>query len=155
MTTPEQGLGQWRVALTTRLADSPRTANYGGANIASTKYTQHPDEVKQFMVFALGTMEGAAACADYGIVPPYLPFLESETWLAQRSRPMGDFAYNDVWTECVKQYPTNWHKQPVFEEALIEIGAQVPPMLNGEVEIEAGMKALGDRVRQLNARYQG
>jgi ABC-type glycerol-3-phosphate transport system substrate-binding protein len=156
VTTPEQGLGQWRVALLPRAsADSPRTANYGGANIASTKYTQHPDEVKQFMVFALGTMEGAAACAEYGIVPPYLPFLESETWLDQRSPLMGDFAYNEVWTECVQQYPTNWHKQPVFEEAMIEIGAQVPPMLNGEVEIEAGMKALGDRVRELNARYQG
>ena len=144
-----------RRPVTTRLGRLARTANYGGANIASTKYTQHPDEVKEFMVFALGTMEGAAACAEYGIVPPYLPSLESETWFDQRSPLMGDFAYNEVWTECVKQYPTNWHKQPVFEEALIEIGAQVPPMLNGEVEIEAGMKALGDRVRELNARYQG
>jgi hypothetical protein len=36
-----------------------------------------------------------------------------------------------------------------------ELGAQIPPMLTGEVEIEPGMKALGDRVRELNARYQG
>jgi len=27
--------------------------------------------------------------------------------------------------------------------------------MSGEVEIEPGMKALGDRVRELNARYQG
>jgi ABC-type glycerol-3-phosphate transport system substrate-binding protein len=154
--TPEQGQGQWRVALLPRAsADSPRTANYGGANIASTRFTQYPEEVKQFMVFALGTTEGAAACAQYGIVPPFLPFLDSEEWFSQRSPAMGDFAYNEVWTEAVKQYPTNWHKQPVFTEALNEIGAQIPPMLTGEVEIEPGMKALGDRVRELNSRYQG
>jgi lactose/L-arabinose transport system substrate-binding protein len=156
VTTPEQGLGQWRVALLPRAsADSPRTANFGGANIVSTKYTQHPDEVKRFMAFATGTMEGATACGEYGIVPPFLPYLESETWLSHRSPLMGDFAYNEVWTEAVKQYPTNWHKQPVFFEAMNELGAQIPPMLNGEVEIEPGMKALGDRVRELNARYQG
>lgn len=152
----QSGLGQWRVALLPRAEESTtRVANLGGAAIASTIYTQHPDEVRNFMELALGSMEGAAACGDWGILPPYLPYLESEEWKGVRSEAFGDFAFNEVWTEAVNQYPATWYKQPVFAEALNEIGAAMLPMMNDEVEIEPGMKELGDRIRELNARYQG
>ncbi len=156
VTDEQSGKGYWRVALLPSIAGGvSRTANFGGAAIASTIYTKHPDEVKLFMEFALGSMEGAAACGDWGILPPYLPYLQSEAWSAVRSPAFGDFAFNDVWTKAVEQYVGTWYKQPVFGEAMTEVGAAMIPMLNGEVDIPTGMKQVGDRVRELNKRYQG
>jgi lactose/L-arabinose transport system substrate-binding protein len=156
VTDEQSGIGQWRVALLPRASeDSVRVANLGGAAIASTTYTEHPEEVMNFMEMALGTMEGATACGDWGILPPYLPYLQSEAWKGVRSEVFGDFAFNDVWTQAVDQYPGTWYKQPVFGEALIETGAAMIPMMNGDTSIADGMKALGDRIRELNARYQG
>lgn len=156
VTDEQSGLGQWRVALLPRAEGSQtRTANFGGAAIASTIYTEHPEEVRNFMELALGSMEGAAACGEWGILPPYLPYLASEEWTGVRSEAFGDFAFNEVWTAAVDQYPATWYKQPVFGEALTEVGTAMLPMMSGEVEIEPAMKELGDRVRELNARYQG
>lgn len=151
----QSGLGQWRVALLPRVDEgSVRTANWGGAAIASTIYTEHPDEVRAFMEFALASMEGATACGDWGILPPYLPYLQSEAWTSARSEAFGDFAYNEVWTQAVDQYPSTWYKQAVFGEATQTLAADLMPILRGEVEVAAGLKTVGDRVRELNQRYQ-
>ncbi|HEX2910868.1 MAG TPA: extracellular solute-binding protein [Chloroflexia bacterium] len=155
ITTAEQGLGQWRVALLPRTGpNSIRTANFGGASIASTKYTQHPQEVKNFMEYAMGTMEGVTAMAKYGIMPSYLPYLESDDWKKARTPVMGDFPFNEIWTKATKEYPTTWYKQAVYAEAMTELGGAMLPMLRGQTPIESGMKAVGDRVRELNKRYQ-
>lgn len=154
--TDEQGgLGQWRVALLPSAGEgSVLTANLGGAAIASTIYTEHPEEVKNFMVTALGTMEGAEACGQWGILPPYLPYLQSEAWTSVRSDAFGEFNFNEIWTLAVDQYPGTWYKQPVFGEALTTIGAGILPILDGSTDITEGLKALGDQVRELNTRYQ-
>ena len=130
------------------------TANLGGAAIACTIYTEHPEEVKNFMVTALGTMEGAEACGQWGILPPYLPYLQSDTWNAVRSEAFGEFNFNAVWTQAVAQYPGTWYTQPVFGEALTTIGAGISSVLSGDTHITEGLKALGHQVRQLNSRYQ-
>lgn len=151
----QSGLGQWRVALLPSAGEgSSLTANFGGASIASTIYTKHPEEVMNFMETALGTMEGAAACGDWGILPPYLPYLESEAWSSVRSEAFGDFAFNSVWTEAVNHYPSTWYKQAVFDEAMTTIGAGIMPILEGSVDVAEGLRALGDQVRDLNTRYQ-
>ncbi len=154
--TDEQGgLGQWRVALLPTAGEgSSRTANYGGAAIVSTTYTQHPQEVMNFMETALGSMDGAEACGQWGILPPYLPYLKSDSWAAVRSDAFGDFNFNGVWTEAVNEYPGTWHKQPVFAEAITTVGANIMPILEGTVGVEEGLKAIGDQVREINTRYQ-
>jgi ABC-type glycerol-3-phosphate transport system substrate-binding protein len=155
VTDEQSGLGQWRVALLPRPApEAARVANLGGAAIASTRWTEHPQEVQNFMELALGTLEGATACGDWGILPPFLPYLESEAWTSVRAEAFGDFAFNEVWTQAVAEYPGTWYKQPVFAEALEEVGLAMMPMLEGGTDIPTGMKELGDRVRELNARYQ-
>lgn len=149
------GLGQWRVSLLPSAGEgSVLTANLGGAAIASTIFTEHPDEVKNFMITALGSMEGAEACGQWGILPPYLPYLKSESWTSVRSDAFGEFNFNEVWTSAVEQYPGTWYKQPVFGEALTTIGAGIVPMLTGDADIAETLKALGDQVRELNTRYQ-
>jgi hypothetical protein len=99
-------------------------------------------------------MEGAEACGQWGILPPYLPYLQSETWSSVRSEAFGDFAFNDIWTEAVNQYPSTWYKQPVFAEAMTTVGANILPILDGSVAPAEGLKAIGDQVRDLNTRYQ-
>lgn len=154
-TDQQGGLGQWRVALLPTAGEgSSRTANYGGAAIVSTTYTQHPQEVMNFMETALGSMDGAEACGQWGILPPYLPYLESDSWAAVRSDAFGDFNFNGIWTEAVNEYPGTWHKQPVFAEAITTVGANIMPILEGTVGVEEGLKAIGDQVREINTRYQ-
>ena len=82
---------------------------------------------------------GAQSCGEWGILPPYLPYLESEAGTSFRSEAFGDFAFNEVWTQAVAEYPGTWYKQPVFAEALDEIGAATLPMVEGEVDIPTGM----------------
>ena len=155
VTDESNGMGQWRVALLPRPAEGAvRVANLGGAAIASTTYTEYPQEVMNFMELALGTMEGATACGDWGILPPFLPYLQSDAWNNVRSEAFGDFAFNEVWTQAVDQYPGTWYKQPVFGEAMTTLGAAMMPMLNGDVDIPTGLKDVGDQVRELNKRYQ-
>lgn len=149
------GLGQWRTALLpSASADSLRTANLGGASIASTTYTQYPDEVKNFMVMAMATMEGAEAGGDWGIQPPYLPYLDSDAWTSVRDEAFGEFSFNSVWAEAVAQYPATWYKQPVYLEALTIVGAGIVALMDGSTPIPEGLKALGDQAREINTRYQ-
>ncbi len=133
------GLGQWRTALLPSAGEgSLLTANLGGAAIASTTYTQYPEEVKAFMVMAMATMEGAAAGGDWGIQPPYLPYLESDAWTSVRDEAFGEFSFNSVWTQAVAQYPATWYKQPVYLEAMTTIGAGIVPLLDGSTDIAEG-----------------
>jgi ABC-type glycerol-3-phosphate transport system substrate-binding protein len=146
------GLGAWRVALLPSAADSTtRTANWGGAAIASTIYTEHPEEVLNFMQTYL---DQAAAVGAWGFMPASVPYLDSEEWANITSPAYGDFKYNVVWTTAAKQYGNTWFKQPVFGEAMAEVGAAMLPIMDGSVEIAAGLKEVGDRVRTLNERYQ-
>lgn len=154
--TPEEGLGKWKVALLPRAVKGGiRTANFGGANTASTKYTQHPKEVSEFLEFAHMTMEGASAIAKFGNTPSYLPYLKGDEFQSLKAPIFGDQLYNKVWAEAIKQYPTHWYKLPVYGEAMGEVDAKMPDILKGKVGVEEGMKAIGDTVRKLNGRYQG
>jgi lactose/L-arabinose transport system substrate-binding protein len=152
VTDEQSGLGNWRVALLPRAGESTtRTANWGGAAIASTTYTEHPDEVYAFMETYL---ENANVVGEWGFMPANKSYLESSEWSDIRSPAFGDFAYNPIWTEAANQYGDTWFKQPVFGEAVTEVGVAMMPMMEGSVDIAEGMKEVGDRVRELNARYQ-
>lgn len=151
----QSGLGQWRIALLPSAGEgTARSVNEGGAAIVSTIYTKYPEEVKNFMTLAHGTMEGAAAVGDWGILPPYLPYLDSPEWTGVRSPAFGDFAFNQLWSDAVKVIPTTWRRHAVFGEACDTIGAAILPMLEGSVAIPEGLKQVGDQVRKLNERYQ-
>ncbi|MEP7286693.1 MAG: substrate-binding domain-containing protein [Chloroflexota bacterium] len=155
VTTPEEGLGKWRIALLPRaMKDGIRTANFGGANTTSTKYTQHPTEVTEFMEFAHMTMEGSSAIAKFGNTPSYLPYLKGDEFQSLKAPIFGDQLYNKVWAEAIKQYPAHWYKLPIYGEAMGEVDAKMPDILKGKVGVEEGMKAIGDTVRKLNDRYQ-
>jgi ABC-type glycerol-3-phosphate transport system substrate-binding protein len=154
-TAEEGGFGAWRTALLPRPAPgAARTANWGGANIISTRYTQHPQEVMDFMAFAMASDEGARAVADYGTLPPYLPFLRSDDWKTMRRPLFGDFPFNEAFGQAAEEYPTTWYKTAIYFDALNETGNLLLPILKGEVEAEAGLTAIDTRLREVLTRYQ-
>lgn len=151
----EEGLGQWRVVpLPVMSGGESRTAQVGGASLTSTKFTKAPDAVKAFMEFAFGTIDGTIATGSWGIIPSYLPYLQSNVFQNQKDPIFGDFLFAKVWAEVAPELSPKYVRMPVFGEANTIVRQNMMPILRGEVSITEGMKSIGDKVRQLNERYQ-
>jgi ABC-type glycerol-3-phosphate transport system substrate-binding protein len=155
VTTPEEGAGQWRVMpLPSIPGGVSRTAQIGGASLASTKFSQVPDLAWEFMQYALGSPEGCTATGGWGIIPSYLPYLQSDEFINKTSPAFGTFQFNRVWSSLAPTLSTAYARTAVFSDADIDIAQNMMPMLTGDTPIPEGMKALGDMVREANQRYQ-
>jgi multiple sugar transport system substrate-binding protein len=155
VTTPDQGAGKWKVmALPSIPGGVSRTAQIGGASLASTKFTSVPDLAWEFMQYSLGTPEGCTATGGWGIIPSYLPYLQSPAFINLKSSVFGDFQFNQVWSSLAPTLSTAYARTAVFSDADTDIMQNMMPMLTGDTSINDGMKALGDMVREANQRYQ-
>jgi len=151
----DQGLGQWRVTVLPAMPGGEgRSSQIGGASLSSTKFTKNPEAVKAFMEFAFGTIDGTIATGSWGIIPGYLPYLESSIFQNQKDPLFGDFLFGKVWTQAAKELSPNYFRLPVFGEADTIVRQNMMPILRGETPVPAGMKSIGDKVRQANERYQ-
>jgi ABC-type glycerol-3-phosphate transport system substrate-binding protein len=155
VTTPDEGAGKWKVmALPAISGGVSRTAQIGGASLASTKFSTVPDLAWEFMLYSLGTPEGCMATGGWGILPSYLPYLQSDTFVNKASPVFGDFQFNKVWSTLAPTLSTAYARTAVFSDADTDITQNMMPMLTGDTPIPDGMKALGDMVRDANQRYQ-
>ena len=155
LTTPEEGAGKWKVMPLPAISGGvTRTAQIGGASLASTKFSKVQDLAWEFMNYSLGTMEGCTATGGWGIIPSYLPYLKSDAFIGKKSPVFGDFQANQVWSSLAPTLSTAYARTAVFSDADTDIIQNMIPMLNGDVSIAEGMKALGDMVREANQRYQ-
>ena len=153
--TPADGVGQWKVMpLPTVKSGGSRTAQIGGASLASTKFSKVPDVAWAFMQYSLGSLEGCTSTGGWGILPSYLPYLQSDTFTSKKSPVFGDFQFNKVWSALAPTLSTTYARTAVFSEADTDITQSIIPILTGKSPIADGMKALGDQVRQANQRYQ-
>jgi lactose/L-arabinose transport system substrate-binding protein len=153
--TPADGAGQWKMMpLPTVKSGGSRTAQIGGASLASTKFSKVPDIAWAFMQYSLGSLEGCTSTGGWGILPSYLPYLQSDTFTSKKSTVFGDFQFNSVWSALAPTLATTYARTAVFSEADTDITQDIVPMLSGKTPIADGMKALGDAVRQANQRYQ-
>jgi lactose/L-arabinose transport system substrate-binding protein len=153
--SPEDGLGKWKVMPLPTVKDGiSRTAQIGGASLASTKFTKIPDVVWEFMHYALGTMEGATAVGGWGIIPSYLPYLTSENFTGIKSTVFGDFQFGKVWAQLAQELSPRYARTAVFSEADQFITQDMMPILTGKISIVEGMHALASKIRQANQRYQ-
>ena len=149
------GLGKWKVAPLPTISDGvSRTAQIGGASLASTKFTKVPDVVWAFMQYSLGSLEGCTATGGWGILPSYLPYLTSDNFSGIKSTVFGDFQFGKVWSELAKELSTKYARTAVFSDADNDITQDMMPMLTGKTTIVEGMHSLGDKIRQANQRYQ-
>ena len=131
-----------------------RTAQIGGASLASTKFSKVPDIAWAFMLYSLGSLEGCTSTGGWGILPSYLPYLKSDAFINKKSTVFGDFQFNKVWSDLAPTLSTAYARTAVFGEADTAITQGMIPILTGKTPIAAGMKALGDIVREANQRYQ-
>ncbi len=153
--TPEEGAGKWKVmALPSIPGGVSRTAQIGGASLASTKFSKVQDVAWAFMQYSLGSPEGCTATGGWGIIPSYLPYLQSDTFVNKTSPAFGNFQFNKVWSSLAPTLSTSYARTAVFSEANDAITQNIVPMLDGDTPIPDGMKALGDIVREANQRNQ-
>jgi len=151
----DDGAGKWKVmALPAAKSGASRTAQIGGASLASTKFTKVKDVVWAFMQFSLGSQEGCEATGGWGILPSYIPYLKSDSFTNTKSPVFGDFQFNKVWSDLAPTLSPAYSRTAVFSEADTDITQNIMPMLTGKTTIAEGMKSLGDMVRQANQRYQ-
>jgi lactose/L-arabinose transport system substrate-binding protein len=155
MKSPADGLGQWRVIpMPTVPSGVSRTGQVGGASLISTKFTKFPDQVRAFQDFAFMTLEGATAVGSWGIIPSFLPYLDSPAFQNQTSPVFGEFLFSKVWAELAKELSPAYQRTAVFNEAMTMVTQNMMPIMRGEVPVKDGMKKIGDQVRQANSRYQ-
>jgi ABC-type glycerol-3-phosphate transport system substrate-binding protein len=153
--TPEEGAGKWKVmALPSIPGGVSRTAQIGGASLASTKFSKVQDVAWAFMQYSLGSSEGCTATGGWGIIPSYLPYLQADSFVSKKSAAFGDFQFNKVWSSLAPTLSTAYARTAVFSDANNDIMQNMLPMLTGDTSIAEGMKALGDMVREENQRYQ-
>lgn len=153
--TPAEGSGKWKVmALPTVKGGVSRTAQIGGASLASTKFTKVPDVVWAFMQYSLGSTEGCNATGGWGILPSWIPYLKSDAFINTKSTLFGDFLFNKVWSDLAPTLSTSYARTAVFSEADTDITQDIMPILQGKTTVVEGMHSLGDTVRQANQRYQ-
>lgn len=154
--TPETGQGKWKSVILPIYAggEKHRTNVWGGATLCSYTQTKVPDLVKKFMEFTFATMEGAQVTADWGIVPPYLP------WLTTKLKDVKQTLFSDqTWTDTLNEALTlmreDYYRTPAYGLSGIAGGGPLYdkyfiPMMKGELDIEAGVKQWADDLRTEN-----
>jgi ABC-type glycerol-3-phosphate transport system substrate-binding protein len=155
--SPETGQGQWKSTIIPVYEGGGvnRTNVWGGATLASYTQTQVPDVVKKYMEFSFATMEGAQVTADWGIVPPYLPWLSTKLKDVKQTL-FTDASWADTLNEALGMMRTDFYRAPAYGVAAITGGPlwdkHFMPMMRGEVEIAAGVKAWADDIRTENTK---
>jgi len=116
-----------------------RTGIWGGAQLVSPKCGENPDEAILFMKYALGSVEGAARCGQWGIIPAYRPYLESSEFLEMRSPVFGDWAFNEFWQGQEKELSTEFFRPAGWGAVNDIVGKEMVPIMLGEYSVEDGM----------------
>jgi ABC-type glycerol-3-phosphate transport system substrate-binding protein len=148
-------LGKWRLAPMPRaVADGPRTAVWGGATLISPSTTQNPELAKIFMEFAFASMEGATAAGNWGIIPPYIPYLEGE-FLTMPTKLFGEQLIGQVWLDLAKELSTSFCRTAVYSAAVDEkLTPAMDSMITGDANIEETMQKLQDEATEILPDYQ-
>ncbi|MBX3081475.1 MAG: extracellular solute-binding protein [Anaerolineae bacterium] len=148
-------LGKWRLAPMPRaVAGGPRTAVWGGATLISPATTQNPDLAKIFMEFAFASMEGATAAGNWGIIPPYIPYLEGE-FATMPTKLFGEQKIGQVWLDLAKELSTSFCRTAVYSAAVDEkLTPTMDSMITGGANIEETMQKITDEVNEILPDYQ-
>lgn len=148
-------LGKWRLAPLPRAVEKgPRTAIWGGATLVSPATTQNPDLAKKFMQFAFGSMEGATAAGNWGIIPPYIPYLEGP-FQETPTKLFGDQNIGKVWLELAQELSTSYCRTAVYSAAVDEkLTPIMDSMITGGADIQETMDKIADELNEILPDYQ-
>ncbi len=132
--------GKWRIAkFPGGEGIKYRTGVWGGAQLVSPKCGENTEEAILFMKYALGSVDGASRCGQWGIIPAYRPYLESEEFFSMRSPIFGDWAFNEFWASQEKELSTEFYRPAGWGAVNTVVQREMVPILTGEYSIEEGM----------------
>ncbi len=151
----ESVLGQWRVVPLPRAVEGgPNTGVWGGATLISPASTQNPELVKTFMQFAFGSLEGATAAAEWGIIPPYLPYLEGP-FQELRTPLFGEQNIAQAYLSMAQNLSTEFCRTAAYGAALNELLVpQLDSMVTGTADIQTTMDQVASDLAQILPDYQ-
>jgi ABC-type glycerol-3-phosphate transport system substrate-binding protein len=137
--------GQWRIA---RFPGGPgiqyHTGIWGGAQLVSPKCGDNPENALLFMRYALGSVDGARRCGEWGIIPAYRPYLESEEFLSMRSPVFGDWAFNEFWASQEQELSTEFYRPAGWGAVNTVINKEMVGIMLDEYSVEEGMARIVD-----------
>jgi multiple sugar transport system substrate-binding protein len=148
--------GLWALAPMPRaVPGGPRSAVWGGATLISPKTSEaKADLVKLFMEFAFASMDGARAAGDWGIIPPYIPYLETE-FQKKETKLFGKQNIGAVILELGKEISTAYCRTAVYSAAINEyITPKLDSMVTGGADIKATLDAINAEVTNVLPDYQ-
>jgi ABC-type glycerol-3-phosphate transport system substrate-binding protein len=116
-----------------------RTGIWGGAQLITPKMAANSADAITFMKYALGTVDGANRCGQWGIIPAYRPYLESEEFLGMRSHVFGDWSFNEFWAGQEKELSLEFFRPAGWGAVNTIVGREMVPILTGEYSVEDGV----------------
>lgn len=132
--------GQWRIAkFPGGDGIKYRTGVWGGAQLVSPKAAANTEDAIRFMEYALGSVDGASRCGEWGIIPSYRPYLESEAFLSMRSPIFGDWPFNEFWQSQEAELSPEFYRPAGWNAVNDIVQNEMTPILTGEYSIEDGM----------------
>ena len=135
-----ESAGQWRIAkFPTGDGIKYRTGIWGGAQLVTPSSAANTEGAIEFMKYALGTVEGAARCGEWGIIPSYRPYLESEEFTSMRSPIFGDWSFNEFWRGQEQELSTEFYRPAGWGAISSIVEMEMVPILTGEYSVEDGM----------------
>ncbi len=147
--------GMWRLAPLPRAVEGgPQSGIWGGACLISPASTQDPDLVKLFMEFAFASMEGATAAADWGIIPPFLPYLDGP-FQDQTTALFGEQKIGEIWTALAKGLSTDFCRTAAYGAATDEyLTPAYDSMVTGGADIQSTLDGVAAQVTEVLPDYQ-
>ena len=147
--------GMWRLAPLPRAVEGgPQSGIWGGACLISPATTENPDLVKLFMEFAFASMEGATAASDWGIIPPYIPYLEGP-FQEQTTALFGEQHIGEVWLALAQGLSTDFCRTAIYGAATDEfLTPQIDSMVTGGADIQTTLDGIADQVNEVLPDYQ-
>ena len=140
LTSPEQSAGYWRIAkFPTGPGIKYRTGIWGGAQLVCPAQADNKENALLFMEYALGSLEGAALCGTWGIIPSYRPYLESSLFLRGRSSIFGDWAFNEFWAGQEQELSLEFYRPAGWGAVNDIVNREMPTIMRGELTVEEGM----------------
>ena len=147
--------GMWRLAPLPRAVEGgPQSGIWGGACLISPVTTENPDLVKLFMEFAFASMEGATAASDWGIIPPYIPYLEGP-FQEQTTALFGEQNIGEVWLALAQGLSTDFCRTAVYGAATDEfLTPEIDSMVTGGADIQTTLDGIADQINEVLPDYQ-
>ena len=152
VTSPDSGQGKWRNQLLPVYPGSKARSNvWGGATLTST--TQSKDNaslILKFMEYAFASTEGCTVTGNWGIIPPYLPWLKSYFKLTKQTLFESGYDWTGQIVKSLEQMRPDFYRMPGYGIWDANVAKYALPIFKGEKSVKDGVKEFATFVSSEN-----